>query len=353
MQLSAQNGTDFTALSARAATAREANDIKLAISLYQDALRVNDKWEEGWWLLGSLQYDSDQYAAGANSFRHLLDLRPGIGPAVGLLGLCEFEIGQYDVSLGHIRQALNLGIGDQAQMAGVLRFHEALLLTRDGRFEAALVKYAGLASSKVTDPQVITGMGLTALRRAELPANVSAQDRDLAMTAGKALAAMLGGDTDSARQEFEALVQRFPKAQGVHYAYGYFIYGSDPDRALNEWQRELEINPRNVGAQGMLAWGNYFRGDKDVAFQEAKAALALNKDLTVAQIVYGRSLVQSGQLRAGVTMLEAATRQEPENLETHLALASAYSEAGEKSAAQEERQRCLQLRAGAGQVASH
>src|SRR5438270_3398811 len=120
----------FADMAARATAAREASRLPEAIALYKEAVNLDPKWEEGWWFLGSLLYDTDQYAAARESLARVVDLDPKAYPAWGLLGLCEFETVDYRASLGHIQRALEAGSGTQGQMEGVLRYHEAVLLTR-------------------------------------------------------------------------------------------------------------------------------------------------------------------------------------------------------------------------------
>ena len=50
------NPASFSDLASKAAAARDANDAPGAIELYRQALKLNSKWSDGWWFLGSLQY---------------------------------------------------------------------------------------------------------------------------------------------------------------------------------------------------------------------------------------------------------------------------------------------------------
>src|ERR1700728_1513126 len=122
--LAAQNTAAFEDLAARAAAAREANDIPQAVQLYRQSVDLNPKWEEGWWFLGSMLYDSDRYAEGREALAHVVALDPKAAPAWALLGLCEFETGGYARSLDHIRRGLASG-SPAPQMEEVLRYHEA------------------------------------------------------------------------------------------------------------------------------------------------------------------------------------------------------------------------------------
>jgi Flp pilus assembly protein TadD len=71
--------------------------------------------------------------------------------------------------------------------------------------------------------------------------------------------------------------------------------------------------------------------------------------VATAQLVLGRSLVGTGDVKSGLAHLEAALRIEPNNLETHLALAHAYAKAGRDKDARRERMECLQRTSGEAQ----
>ena len=341
----------FADLAARAAQARDANDVKSAIELYKEALRLNPNWEEGLWMAGSLQYDGEQYAGGAEALRHLVSLRSNMGPAWALLGLCEYETGSYDAAFEDVQKSLAIGVGNQPQMVGVLKFHEALLLTKRGDFDVAQQRYASFVPGGVSDPQVLIGLGLNALRRAQVPSEVPAGRADLYTSAGQAMAAFLTGDYAAAQTDYDQLLARFPNEPDVHYAYGYFVLRSDPDRAIQEWERALTLDPANAASHAMLGWTFYLRGEEDKAFSHAREAVAKDPHSQVGQIILGRLLVKQGQVETGVEHLEHAVLIDPTNLEAHLALATAYSEAGRKADSQRERQICQKMQSEASALA--
>src|SRR5271170_5067038 len=91
----AKSGTEgFDSLAQRAAAERDADRLDEAVALYRKALALRPKWAEGWWSLGTLEYDRNNYRSAASAFRQLLPLTPKNGTAFAMLGLCEFELGQ-------------------------------------------------------------------------------------------------------------------------------------------------------------------------------------------------------------------------------------------------------------------
>lgn len=339
--LAAQNASAFDDAAARATTAREANDVPRAIGLYRQALELNAKWEEGWWYLGSMLYDSDQYAGGRDALRHVVELDANAGPAWALLGLCEFETGEYQPALEHVERGVAAGAAT-AQMESVLRYHEAQLLTRSGEFDKALKGYAWFAQKRVQNPELIAAIGLAALRRPLLPKEVSS-DQPLLLLSGEAAYFTMAGDYQDAGQAFGKLLERYPAAHYVHYLYGCFLLAAKRDAAMAELRRELEITPKSGAANAMLAWVLLEQGETEKARGYAEAAAANDPALPLAQYVLGRYLLEQGNIEGGIEHLQLAEKSDSANIETHMSLATAYSKAARPILAREERMETLAL----------
>ncbi len=343
----------FDDIVSAATAARQRDDVAQAIKLYSQAVQLKPEWPEGWWFLGSLQYEAEAYAASRDTLSHFLELVPEAAPAWALRGLCEFETGDYSQSLTDIQHGLSLGAGKQALDEKILRYHVALLLTRTGNFDAAMREYAPLARGKVPSQELLIGLGLAGFRTPLLPRDLRADKQDLFAAAGSATFLFLSGDERAARREFEELFQRFPTAANAHYLYGSLLFPTDPDQASIEFRQELEIAPSNAAAQLMLAWDSLMRNDFRTALVYAEKAESEEPALPTVRLVLGRTLVETGDVKDGLDLLEKGLRLEPDNLEIHLALAKAYSKSGRKEDARRERLLCLQMEKRVGtQVAS-
>lgn len=339
--LAAQSAPTFEELSARAKVAREGNDVLHAIELYKQAVELNPRWEEGWWYLGSLLYDSDQYAGGRDALKHVVEMDAKAAPAWALLGLCEFETGDYKASLEDIRRGRVQGPAEP-QMESVLRYHEAQLLTRLGDFDQAVEAYAWFARPGVNNPELVAAIGLAALRTPLLPKEVTS-DQQLFVMAGEAAYFTMARDYKDASEAFDRLLQRFPNAHNVHYLYGCFLLAAKPDAAVAELRLELEITPSSGAANAMLAWVLLERGDTDEARQYAQAAAAQDPALPLAQYVFGRSLLEDGKLEGSIEHLRLAEERDPSNIEAHMSLATAFSRAGRPHDARRERLQTLEM----------
>ena len=155
---------DFASLSATANAARDDNRLDDAARLYKRALAERPDWPEGWWSLGTIQYDTNAYAQAVKSFQKLVALQPKNGMAHAMLGLCQFEIGLDSSALQHLEAATVLGISPDPELRRVLLYHEAVLLQRSGKFERAQSLLQQLCLEGTTSPEIDTALGLTLLR---------------------------------------------------------------------------------------------------------------------------------------------------------------------------------------------
>ena len=333
-------------LVAQASAARMQNDVPGAIDLYSRAVQQDPKWADGWWFLGSLQYGAGAYVPARDALSRYIELTPNAGPAFALRGLCEFEIGDYRKSLIDIEHGISMGAANQPRNEQILRYHQAMILTHLGNYEGALKAYAFFAKNGINNPELLVAIGLAGLRIPLLPKQLADGQQEVASATGDAGYRFLAGDERSAAQAFESLFQRFPNALNAHFFYGYLLFATDPDAALAEFQQELKLSPSNADANVMAAWALLMRNGAGDALPYAQKAVATDPTLPSAQLVLGRSLLETADVKGGMEHLEEALHLEPDNLETHLALAKAYSKSGRREDASRERALCLRLSSG-------
>jgi tetratricopeptide (TPR) repeat protein len=342
--LAAQDGSSsFEEVAAEAAAARDVDDVPRSIELYTQALQLNPKWEEGWWFLGLQQYGSKAYVSAIDAFSRLLTFNPQSAQALALRGLCEFETGDYPQSLADIRKGFASGAVSDAHNEQILRYHEAMLLTRLGRFSEALKAYSAFAEHKLSSPELLVGIGLAGLRIPLLPKDASADQHALLTAVGEATFKFMEGDQNAAQQAFNDLFQRFPTAHNAHFHYGTLLLAFGPDAAAPQFKRELEVAPDNVNALIMLAWSLLMERRADEALPYARRIAQEEPERAASQLILGRALLDTGNLASGIEHLERGLKLEPNNLEIHIALAKAYSKSGRDEDARRERRLCLQM----------
>jgi tetratricopeptide (TPR) repeat protein len=238
---------------------------------------------------------------------------------------------------------LALGAANQPRNEKILRYHEALLLTRTGRFEDALRSYAFFLHDEDSNPELLLALGLAGLRTPLLPKELKADQQELYISAGKAAFDLMKRDFEAARVEFQHLFERAPAVPNAHYLDGFLLYATDPDQAVVEFKKELEVNPSNAAAEVMLAWIPLMQNDGTEALPHARKAAVEDPTLSSAQLVLGRALTETGDANAAIEHLEKTAQLQPDNLEVHLALVKAYSKAGRKEDARRERLLCLEM----------
>jgi tetratricopeptide (TPR) repeat protein len=333
----------FDALVKQATAARQAERWEEAIALYAKAVKLRPKYVEGYWYQGTAYYSLDKFAQCRDRFRDVLRLAPKNGAAAAFLGLCEFGLKDYDRSLQHLLQSRGLGVGDVPELAGVARYHAAILLTRTGQYEQALQTLGEFAHEGEDSARVIEAMGMATLRMPLLPAELPPDRREMILMAGRASYQMATRNTAAAGKGFEALVLRYPETPNVHYAYGVYLLLEQADRALDEFKKELELQPGHPQSLMQLAFEYLSRGDAPAALSWAKQAVAAAPKDFAARKVLGQALLDTGDVPGAIAELEHGVKLAPESPGLHFTLARAYQRAGRLEDANREREEFTRL----------
>jgi tetratricopeptide (TPR) repeat protein len=332
-------------LAQRGATARDQGRLDEAQALYRRAVALKPDWAEGWWNLGTLQYDRNAFAPARDAFSHLVKLDPGNAPGWALRGLCEFELKEYRPSLDDMQRALRLGLDKAPEISKVTRYHAALLLTRSAQFQKALQLFSQVAAMGAEDRDTVLGTGLAGLRLPLFPSETPATREELVYEVGHAIREGALRRENEARQEFEALIAANPRQPELHNLLGQLLLISNPDAALEQWKQELEISPKHTPAMLQIAFEYLKRGEALTGIPYTRQAVALEPDSFVAHNALGRLLIASGDLTGGIAELEKSKQLAPDSPDTRFELASAYTKAGRSQDAARERAAFLRLKA--------
>jgi tetratricopeptide (TPR) repeat protein len=329
----------------QAQAARAANNVDEAIALYKKGIALKPNWDEGWWSIGTLNYEQDRFPEARDAFRRLAAIKPDVAVPWAMLGLCQFETHQYDQALENLRHGVALGLGQGQSIADVANFHLALLLTRFEEYEASMKVLALFAQRNLSHPSYIEAMGIAALRKPLLPAEVPPTDHLLIMDVGRVMFDAAALRTTEAGAEFKALVAKYPETPNIHYLYGSFLMFSDADGALVEMKKELEISPAHVPAMVTIASEYIQRKQYKEGLPYATKAVELEPQSFPAHAVLGRIFAEGDiDLPRGLTELEEARKLAPTSPQVRIALATAYTKAGRKEDAARERQEFSKLR---------
>jgi tetratricopeptide (TPR) repeat protein len=318
--------------------ARLAERFEEAVSLYGEALKIKPKWSEGWWYIGAIFYQRDVYPQARDAFQNLVALEQERGPAWAMLGLCQFQTGELERAAMSLERARSLGVNDKSELAGVVRYHTALLYIRFEYFENSyevLTEFIGVGNQS---PKVVEAFGLTLLRMPLLPKEIPPAQREKILLAGRAGFSMAARSTENARAAFDVLLAQYPNDPNVHYPFGVFMLSQDADVAMKEFKRELEISPLHFPAMVQMAFEYLKRDQFDEALPLAEKAVQLAPKLYAARNVLGRVLLELGQVERAIKELEEGVKLAPSSPEMHFALARAYTRAGKKEEAARERE---------------
>jgi len=335
--------SQFDKVVADAAEARKAEKWDEAIALYAAAVKLKPSYVEGYWYQGTAYYTLQKYPECRDRFKEVVRLAPKNGAAFAFLGLCEYGLKDYAQSLPHLLQSRALGVGDTGDLGSVARYHAAAIMIRISEFEQALQTLGEFANIGDDNPHVIEAMGVATLRMPIFPEELPADKRQMVIMAGRASYQMATRNTTAAGKSFEALVLRYPETPNVHYANGVFLVSEQPDRAIDEFKKELELQPGHPQSLMQIAFEYVNRGDAQQAMPWAKQAVAAAPDDFAARRVLGQALLDTGDVDGAIAELQAGIKLAPESPGLHFTLARAYQKAGRLEEANKERDEFTRL----------
>jgi len=288
-------GETFQAIAGAASSAREAGRTEEAIHDYSRAVALRPDWAEGWWYLGTMQYDLDRYADAIPAFRNLVQIAPNLGSAWAFLGLSEFETRDYDSSLADLQKAHSIGVTDDQELARVSAYHLALLLNRQGEFNQSAALLLSISGQSELPPQIKSALGMALLHIPLLPDQVDPSQEAFLQSAGAA-AATAARNPAQAMDVLGNLVKEHPQAPYLHYAYGLALAtDGQTEEALAAQQREVEISPESVLARIQIATLQLVLHQFPAALHSAQQAVDLAPDSSAAHELLAKALEANGK----------------------------------------------------------
>jgi tetratricopeptide (TPR) repeat protein len=286
------------------------------------------------------EYVAADYPAASADLKAWLASNPSSGTGWALLGLCEFALKDYDNALIHLDRSAKLGLNASSESIDQARYTYGILLVHAGRFdEAETILATAWHPASPLQPKVEFALGLALLRRAEFPDQTTATETDLVTAAGSIAILLEQSQYDQAFPQFKLLLDRYPSAPFLHYAYGTALIAlSEFDQATAQMQAERTISPRSELPCVSLASIALRQSNPAPAVQWAQCALDLNHDSVSAHYLLGRASLETGDLNTAIRELEIASTLSPESPEIHFNLARAYARAKMTDKAQRERE---------------
>jgi tetratricopeptide (TPR) repeat protein len=342
------SSTSFSKLSKQADEARDADRLEEAATLYTRGLVLQPRWAEGWWSLGTIEYDRDHYEKAALDFEKVIALDSSNGTAHAMLGLCQFELGKDEPALKNLLDAERLGVTRDVRLRNVALYHMGILQLRAKKFGDAKETLGHLAVDGVRTKELTTGLGLAALLLTpkESPPE-GTPGADVVERAGGAEVLLDSNEFDHAKQKYVQLTSEFPEYPNLHFAFGRLLLEThDTDEAIAEFQRELQRDPKNVNS--MLEIAAVLRMiDPQGALNYAIEAAKLAPQLPFAHYLLGLLRFDTGDPAAAIPELEIAQKAFPQEAEVYFSLGNAYGRVGRKADAAKARAEFARLKAEA------
>jgi tetratricopeptide (TPR) repeat protein len=322
--------------------ARRAERWEDAIALYAKAVKLRPDFVEGYWYRGTAYYTLEKFPECRDAFKRVTRLSPKNGAAFAFLGLCEFGLKDYERALPHLLQSRMIGVGDK-DLSGVAGYHAAVIMTRIEQYEQALQTLGEFAAAGNDSPRVIEAMGIATLRMAMLPNEVPPDRREMVLMAGRGSYMMATRQTAAAGRAFQAMVERYPETPNVHYAYGVFLLIEQPDKAIEQFKRELELQPNHSASLLQIAYEYLKEKNAEAALPWATQAVEVAPNSFGSHKALGDALLETGDIEGALRELQTAARLAPDSPSTRLSLARAFQRAGRTDDATRERQEFARL----------
>jgi tetratricopeptide (TPR) repeat protein len=150
------------------------------------------------------------------------------------------------------------------------------------------------------------------------------------------------GKWDAAAREYEMILKQFPSVPGIHYRMAR-LYLSKPDadasageKARKELQMELQLEPRNPGAEYLLGELARTAGQWNEAIDHLSRATKLDPSFADAYLRLGMSCISAGKFPDAIPSLETYVKMQPTNPAGHYHLGLAYGRVGRSEDAKRE-----------------
>ncbi|HEX3570519.1 MAG TPA: tetratricopeptide repeat protein [Acidobacteriaceae bacterium] len=278
--------------------------------------------------LGVLLYFQARYTDALDHLRTSVQLNPALSKIQGLLGLCEYQLGQLDES----RSDMQAAIGNLTEP----KFRKEVGLTLVGLqtaqqdLQGAAATVAMLKEMAPTDPEILfaayrvhTDLAGEALLSLSLAAPQSGQMQ-------QAIAHELERvrDLPGAIASFRKAIALNPDLPGIHFELAEALHGSDSqvDRAQaeREYVVALQKNPRELGADVRLGDISADRNELDKAANYYLRAMSVQSSNADASLGLARVYSEKNENEKALPLLLNVLQNDPTNMLTHFRLSALY-----------------------------
>jgi len=255
-------------------------------------------------------------AGARQAYEAALKLAPRRVDVLSNLGLVYSQLGEPELGIKCFRTALEI-----RPQQPILHFNLGVAYMRAQQFELAQGELAKVVQAQPANLAAHNLLGLCLLKLGRLGEGVTEleavrranpQDLDVAYTLASAYIKM--NQLDSA----EPIVRELESQDSAeaHFIVGsYYLARFDHQRAVKEFIRTLEQNPKFPDAHAQLAYAYFFGFQWDLSVKMCEEELAFNPDDDNAVKLLGSLYRQRGRLKDAGALLDKANRQKPNDYE--------------------------------------
>jgi tetratricopeptide (TPR) repeat protein len=302
------------------------------------------------WTTAMHDYATGRYPETIAALKNWVEQNPSDGTAWAVMGLSEFALKDYDNARIHLQRGIDLGLKGSEESLQLATDRLALLLIRNGEFDAATALLRRVAGKPPMEQEVQLALGLALLRIPTMPDHLDLSQRQLAQSAGGIVELLLASRYADAFPEFQKLIAEHPATPWLHYAYGDALDSlSRYDEAKEQMQAELKVSPQNALCWIRIASIDVRQHLPEDALKAAQSAVTIAPESAEAHYELGRAWLESGDTQKSIEELEKANGIKPNSPEIHFVLARAYAKANQPEKAAAQRAAFIQLKATPGQ----
>ena len=332
-----------------ARTAFAEKRLDAAAQAYEKLTGLDANTAENHAQLGLIRYMQGRFAAAVPAFRRALQLKPGLPQVDVLLAICLSELGHYsEAEPGLIKGFQHPPDAAMKRLVGLELLRN---YSRRQQWDNAGEIAMRLNRLYPDDPEVIYHAGRIygdmAYQTMRRLSQVAPDSVWVHQAAGEAHEVQ--GHYELAIVEYQKVASLDPGRSGIHFRLGRAISlrgeTASREEALREFEKELQLDPTNVGAAYEV--GEIQRKDGLLKKAQDSFAMAIERQpgFEDARIGLARTLIELNQPGKALPHLQAALTLNNENEVSHYQLARVYQAMGRTSEQQKELQEFRRLRA--------
>ena len=261
---------------------------------------------------------------GLRKAREAVPQHPGVAY---FLGLAYFQTGQYREA----RDELEWVVRNQPANQQAIHLH-GLCLLKLGDLQAGIAALEEVVRADPSNRQAACTLGSAYIKaglvdRAEDLVSQRLRDDETPE------ALLIKGSVRLARKDYEQALAIFDRARlgaaklpMLHSQTGVaLLYAGRRERAAEEFQAELDINPLDFNANAFLGWLLQQDGESERALALLQAAYAQNESDTGVQYLLAQVQSSRGEWHQVEALLESVVQAQPAFIPAHVMLARAYA----------------------------